>query len=236
MSAPYYSCLGLEDQIVASLHSFHFERVHSVAQGTSLIGQPDNGSLVVHLLPHESVERRLRLTGSDLKKHGALFQSSDFGGGQYRFNCDGYVAFSGSKAIRAYTQLYRDGRVEAVMADVVYKQDRALILREAICERALLNLASSYLEFYAGAVPNSAVWLFASLVGCQGARVLLPWHGLGEHSIERQVVPLPSDKLLTDESNTAKALRPLCDALWQACGHEQSLNFDDNGCWQPRRR
>ena len=42
------------------------------------------------------------------------------------------------------------------------------------------------------------------------------------------------DVLIEDyDCDVPAALRPVFDALWNAAGYERSLNYDENGCWNP---
>lgn len=57
--------------------------------------------------------------------------------------------------------------------------------------------------------------------------------------IDRDILLLPD--VIIDDFNSvlgfkevAKILRPIFDAVWNACGLARSLNYDEQGNWNPR--
>ena len=53
-------------------------------------------------------------------------------------------------------------------------------------------------------------------------------------TLDRQVANL-SNVLLTDsEVEASEALKPLFDSVWNAFGYPRSMNYDDQGKWNPR--
>jgi hypothetical protein len=49
------------------------------------------------------------------------------------------------------------------------------------------------------------------------------------------VLPLPEVLVENYGADVPTVLRPMFDALWQACGLEQSLNYNAQGNWEPAR-
>ena len=51
------------------------------------------------------------------------------------------------------------------------------------------------------------------------------------HPIDRDVLFLPDVLIEEPPSDLPRTLRPIFDAVWNACGFVQSLNYDADGNW-----
>jgi hypothetical protein len=199
------------------------------------------GMLVGHMMPQACVEKRIRFDAVDLKKHSQHLPPLGQDHGHQRFNADGVVVEDGRDATwRGFSQLLRDGRLEAATSPVVFpkQQNGAKYLSDRICETSLLKLVPAYLRFCASITIEPPVWLFAAISGVTGVRMQLnaDWGDLSELTIDRPVLHLPEAEITNLEVKTDDLLRPLFDAMWQAAGIERSLNYDTDGNRQERRR
>jgi hypothetical protein len=224
------------------MKSFHKERVEAIQKDQSHVRLNDPTRLIVHLIPQDKVPAPKSLSAADLKRAAQSIRPlGDRNGGGYSdscFNADGFLLYSGRDAVRYYTQLYRNGVCEGVMAEAVFQhQDRAKILRENWCEEALLGAMGGYLSFAKTLALDPPFWMFAALVGCEGARLWLnrAWEELSQHPIDRAIVWLPETKIETFDTDPVKHLRPMLDVLWNAAGMERSFNYDEQGERKPRR-
>jgi hypothetical protein len=229
--------LPQEDVMFHHLRVFHSQRVEALIAGSAPLSMRDDGILIVHLVPQESLAGRSRFTASELKAHGGTVFALGERGGQSRFNADGVMSYSGAKSVHAFSQLCRDGRLEAAMSDVCYKQDGFIGLRTAICEQGLFRLVGSYLEFCKDIGVKSPVWFFAALAQCVGAKVATHqrWIDHSDNAVDRSPAYLPEIKIASFDVNPVQLLRPVCDAIWQTAGVERSPNFDDEGKWHEPR-
>ena len=85
----------------------------ALAAGRSPLDKPEGGILVLHLIPRSCAQGRCRFDGAKLKEHGGTFPALGEGVGYSRFNVDGLLNYDGREQVRAYSQLFRDGRLEA---------------------------------------------------------------------------------------------------------------------------
>lgn len=220
---------------------FHSERIEAIQKDQSHVRLNDPTRLVVHLLPEEAVRLPKSLTAADLKRAAGSIRPLGERSGGYsdsRFNADGYLLYSGRDAVRYYSQLYRSGVYEGVMAEAVFQhQERAKILRENWCEEALLGAMSGYLPFAKTLGLEPPFWMFAALVGCEGARLWLnrAWEELSQHAIDRAITFLPEAKIEAFDTDPVTHLRPMLDVLWNTAGLERSFNYDEQGNRNPRR-
>ena len=237
-SSPWLS----EDEVLFHrMESFHHERVDALGSGQSPLGTRDSGILVLHLIPRSAVQSRFRFDGAKLKEHGRAIPAFSERTGYSRFNTDGLLNYEGREHVRAYSQLFRDGRLEAAMGEVTFPVDRqqqsVVCLRDSICEKGAQQTVGEYLRFCKAIGLTPPVGMFSALIGCKGVRL---WTNRGfyeasEHAIERSPVFLPDIEIGSFDVDPVQLLRPWGDALWQACGMERSFNFDDAGNWRERR-
>ncbi len=183
------------------------------------------------------------LRRAKLKEHGGGITPLGGRGGYSRFNVDGLLNYDGNESIRAYLQLFRDGRLEAAMPEASYPLDRqhknsVHCLRDSICEQAVFNTVAGYLKFCKAIGLDVPIQLFSALVGCNGVRICTDtsFRDLSDRGIDRYPVFFPEVEIGSLDDEPMKLLRPWCDTLWQACGMERSFSFDQEGRWRERRR
>jgi hypothetical protein len=229
--------LSKDELVFNRMATFHSERVGAVAVGSSPLHELQGGTLVVHLIPISSVSSRLQFEGNKLKEHGEHIRPLGGHGGYSRFNVDGYLNYNRDTGITAYSQIFRDGRLESAMTDIAYNQNGAHVIRDIICEKAAFELASTYLKFCANIGLEPPIWMFSALVGCEGFRFEINrgFHDLSDRAVDRSPAYLPEIEILRLDIEPTSFLRPWCDTLWQAGGVQQSLNFDREGIRHERR-
>jgi hypothetical protein len=240
--ATVHGWLSPEEIVQQRMRSFHRERVEAIHKDQSHLRLTDPTRLIVHLMPEEALRAPKSLSAADLKRAGQPIRPlGDRNGGGYtdsRFNADGFLLYNGRETVRYYSQLYRNGMYEGVMAEAVFQhQDRAKILRDEWCEEALLGAMGGYLPFAKAIGLEPPFWMFAALAGCEGARICLnrSWEQLSPCAIDRSIVQLPEAKIDTFDTDSVKHLRPMLDVLWNAAGVERSFNYDEQGNRKPRR-
>jgi hypothetical protein len=229
MNRPWFS---QDDWVLHQVEAFHRQRVAYVVAGNTPFKLNDGGRLVVHMIPEQCVQTQKRFPACDLRHHGQQITALGAQGGpQHRFNVDGFALFDGRDEPRAYTQLFRDGRIEGVMSDASYQIPQGpKVLRDFLCEHSIIEFVPSYLKFCALIGLEAPVWLSAALTGCQGVRININrWPDFGSHTIDRDVVHLPEMEIPSLDIEPANFLRPMFDALWNAAGFEKSCNFDEAG-------
>lgn len=243
MAAITQPWLSEDEVLFHRMEEFHRLRVEAITDEDSPLAVRRGGILVLHLFPRSCIQGRARFDGPKLKEHGSSVPALGGRGGYSRFNVDGLLNYDGHEAVRAYSQLFRDGRLEAAMPDVAYPLDRqeknsAHCLRDSICEQAVFSTVASYLRFCKAIGLDVPIQMFSALVGCKGVRICTDrtFHDLSEHGIDRSPVYFPEIEIESLDADPKQVLRPWCDILWQACGMERSFNFDQEGNWHERRR
>lgn len=235
--------LDEKEVVFHRMETFHRDRVRAFASDSTPLKQRSGGIFVVHLIPESSVLTRNRFDATQLEEHGRRVCALGDRGGYSRFNVDGFMNYDGRDAIRAYSQLYRDGRLEAAMSDLAYPLEREQknglhVLRDSIVEKAMFALVPNYLAFCKAIDLDAPIWLYSALVDCEGVRICtdLSFRDASDHGIDRSPCHLPEFEITSLDVEPQTLLRQWCDRLWQACGMERSFNFDEDGNWRERRR
>lgn len=203
--------------------------------------------VVVHLIPLGNFLNRERI---DLKKAFELrqnFPPIHVGGGNFRFNLDGFINFSFTNELlgecSGYCQVFRDGSIELADAsgrliagnganNTVRPEIRSIAFEQEIAD-AFTQCASGLAQLQVG--PPFCTSL--SLLGVKGARMLSPViHPLASALlVDRDNLLLPEIVLEELPANPHVALRPLFDMVWQSCGLPRCYDYDDQGNWKPHQ-
>jgi len=234
--------LPREEVIFQRMKDFHLERLSAVAAGEVPLIQRTGGILVLHLIPECCVFSRNLLEGDVLQEQGTHIRPLGDRGGSTRFNVDGFLNYSGNEEVRAYSQLFRDGRLEAVMSDVGYPVDRQAekspyAIRCGLIERSIFDAVHAYLRFCQEIAFEPPIWLFSALVDCKGFRVMTDrrFHDLFDQTVDRSPAVLPELRITDLNTDPKHLLHSWCDWLWQASGVERSFNYDQEGNWHEPR-
>jgi hypothetical protein len=200
------------------------------------------GKVILHLVPVSSFRSRQMFDVAAMPQLGTQFPPMAASGWDHRLNLDGHVSYGGGRnggACRSYTQFFRNGSVEAVLADVVRedKQEGKLLLA-GYYER---TLTQEY-QFFKGLMTGlrevgvqPPVWCFLTVTGVKGARIPTEDHFPDENrAIDRDTLMLPEGVIEDLGTDSAAILRPMFDLVWNASGFARSFNFDANGKWVGR--
>ena len=194
---------------------------------------------VLHLIPLGNFLHRERIDLSDTQLMQTSFYPIDFGGSTPRHNLDGFMSYDAGSGT-GYCQVFHDGTVEAVNAKLIgiHGQRYRPFIPSGVYEQKLIQACQKYMCGYKalGVAPPIAVML--SLVGCKGVEMLLSqarqWLGNPTGPIDRDVAAMPEITIENlDTAELPRALKPIFDSLWQACGWPRSMNYDAQGNWAP---
>ena len=185
--------------------------------------------LVAFDVPAPGVDLEAARTGRRLTAPG--------GGSSPRYNFDGLVTESREAFgdTLAYAQLFRSGGLEAVDADPFGVEGGQQIIRATVLEEHLLDAVEEGFRLLGslGVAPPALVML--SLLGVRGFVIPI-------RPPRRNLRPADRDDLLVPEAlvqgdwpgrdGVERLMKPMFDAVWNACGLVRSANFDDDGRWQ----
>lgn len=203
---------------------------------------PDPDRLVLHLVPLSAFGG----PGSkiDLNRAGALLTQLSpigaHGGFNSRINYEGFITYRPTDPSHGYTQLFRNGVVEAVFTDIVRESQRYSkpIPGQAI-EQYVVEVVPSYLEALRLLEVSTPVLMMLTLQNVKGATYVVgddQWMFGQPNPINKATLELPESVVENFGSvlDYHRALRPIFDVLWNAAGFREAGFFDEQGRWTGR--
>ena len=203
--------------------------------------------LVLHLIPLASFLGNERLDLSGLQNAAVLFPPLQ-GYGNRRFNLDGIVTHTkdveDGKDYGGYCQLFFNGVIESVFSDLIRGAQSARPsngvggIASLAYERDVIQAVGTYLNSYRELDVIPPIAISMALLGCKGSFLYVnPRQFLrnGVVPIDRDAAILPDVVIDEFDVDVAEAMKPIFDAVWNACGYARSFNYNEAGEWSPQR-
>jgi hypothetical protein len=222
------------NEIPKRIKAWRDERLGKIMADSGPAPLDANGIIVAHLIPLSSFANPWRFAASDLGAYGLSFPPLCESGYNHRYNVDGLLTFSPSNGsavcVTAYGQVFRSGCIEGVCAQLVNEREGTRWIGSSWIEKGVVGSVTTYLKSLAQLnVEPPFVFLLAALQA-RGAYLTVD----DGKPIDRDVVCLPDVLIENVPCDVPQVLRPVFDALWNACGFQQSFNYDEQGKWKPR--
>jgi hypothetical protein len=223
-----------------------------IASGQTPVVIGDGAKCILHLFPYASFRRGMAYDVRTIKQLSNWFTplavSALDVGIESRVNLDGFVAYrlainqkptNGRFRSRAYLQVYRNGIIEGVNGDIIDTSSDISInasfdeliempspvrndLRVSDCEIMLIRGVRSYWNGLKALGVTLPIWCYVAFTGMRGVSLS------HSHLIDRDVLLLPETEISTDVDDPGPLLKPICDALWNSAGYENSKTFEQN--------
>ena len=158
-----------------------------------------------------------------------------------RVNFDGLLSVApvSTGGVRGYVQLFRNGIIEAADCDMLaplephrHKSDK--YMPSIAYERDIIRAVDAYTEFYRKYEMPTPVLVGLSVLNVKGFRMGTNNMYDSGSPIDRDHLILPDRLAESLDFNAASFLRPCFDQIWNACGYDRSMNYDEKGNWNPR--
>mgnify|MGYP003633360383 CR=1 FL=1 len=147
-----------------------------------------------------------------------------------RINLDGVVSFTGrfGESSRSYTQLFRNGAIEAVASVGMKVEDGTNYINGSGIEQYLVKGLGSYINFYGGNDVPGPYYCFITLIDVLGATMAMERSqlGFGDKPIsDRSILLIPEAVIDSPSENLTKILTPKINMMWNAFGIIKSPNL-----------
>lgn len=226
----------LSETIFDRIKKFRRERVEQIAADEAPMPRQSGPKLILHLIPLEAFSSRISFGVHELKAQMTELLPLGSTGCDPRINLDGFLTYSGGSRgnrisdVRAYLQIFRNGVIEAVNADVAFPPLEGGVLhwRKNFNERYLLECLPGYLRSLQNLGIAPPIWLFVSLVGMKNV-VIKSDSSIGSFHFDRGTLLLPEEYIDDYEMEAWKVLKPQCDMIWNAAGWPICLCIDEAG-------
>lgn len=217
------------------MRAFRAERVRFVCSGTGPSPLAGGGRLFVHVMPYSAFLGAPLLNLKDVERIQDVFRPIGALGVTSRFNIDGFVNYRGGPKNHGYTQIFRNGVLEATKAAIVSERNGFRYIAAATFEAQFFETLPGFFRGLHQLGVPAPLCVFVTLEGTEGVSYTV--RQIIDEDIER---PLNGNELVLPEcivdeygdiSLYSKKLRPIFDALWNASGYADAKTFNDAGDW-----
>jgi len=192
------------------------------------------GRLFLHIIPTAAFSGMVNVDVEKIYKKNDSFRPLGTYGMTPQFNFHGFINERGGEQNHGYTQIFRNGALEATKARIVVSREGGFYVSGQRLEKSIFERLTAYIEGLRSIGVPPPLIIMITLEGVKSAYYVVSgsWEGYGP--------PLPDNILLLPEcilqdysSNLEyhKAVRPAFDTLWNAIGYSKSQYFNENGLW-----
>lgn len=214
---------------------FRIERIERVRSG-EVIPELDVGKpLFIHLMPlgHERENVDVCAKKDLLLTHSPLPRTND------RPNFDGYIVLDHFRDVcEQYIQYFRNGTVEIYTSRIHNPRnenpevnDLPMILLEEACVKYI----STELQLLQELCVQPPIAVFISVCNIKGGRIVYRTEHLTgrQNKFDRDDLLLPPVIIEDLDVEVPAVLQNTFDIIWQSAGWPRSLQYDDEGRWNP---
>ncbi len=221
------------------IRQFRADRLSKIVAGEIPVPLSEGGKLVLHLIPFSAFRATSACDISQIE--GQLRSKLALINGYadtWRYNVDGLVTIglsSDSRNATAYTQVFRNGNIEAVDSTLLQQEGDRHIIPSVAYEYQLLDRIEKYVSVLDELGVESPILIMLTLLRVLGYELATaPRFQVGRPTlIDRDTIVVPEVMLENLRPDIRRAMKPAFDVVWNACGYANSMNYDDDGNWKP---
>lgn len=219
------------------VYHFRDERLREIISGGGARPLQGDGRLILHIVPLAAVASSFQVDLRQVEKLKNVFQPLGNTAISPRFNFEGFINERPGVLNNGYTQIFRNGAVEATKASIIggSKESGRLILAKKF-EGDIFNALPGYVNGLRDACVPPPLVVLLTLEGVKGIPYR-PHSGTLDDPppvIERDVLRLPECVVneYGPDADYHRAVKPAFDALWNTTGRAKAETFSDDGVWR----
>ncbi len=224
--------------VTEKISAFRVERVIALENGQPLAPLAEGPKLVIHCIALESFGAKSQYDVLALDGIQPMYATRLNGWGA-RINFEGRIVMASGEPSSAYTQIYRNGVIEAVRANLLKsfrpENPNPDVIPSLAYEEAIVTYLPQCFQIMRKLGCSPPVLIGISLIGVRGLRlaadVMVELSMGGSRAIDRDVLMLPEIVVEDFSVPAAMLLKPTLDLVWNACGFSKSPYFDPAGNW-----
>jgi hypothetical protein len=220
----------MSETAIERISKFRADRIFSIAAEESAVVLSEGARVILHLVPLNSFSTRNQIEISAENDFVRAFCPPGSRGWNHRLNLDGRVCFTTQRNGRSdsYTQLYRDGRVEAAFCFVDRQGEKTIPSRWY--EEQIIKSLRSYLSALSSLGVSPPIFVALSMLGVSGYSMYVPGGRsfMHDYSVDRDTLIFPELQIDEMSADPTKFMKSTFDSVWNAFGYERSLNYDEN--------
>ena len=216
---------------------FRDERIAAICAGEGDRPLLGGGRLILHIVPSAAFSGMVNLDVEQLRARQQNFRPIDATGMTAGFNFHGFINERGGAENQGYTQVFRNGCLEATLANLMQEHDGRLVIGGLHLEKKVCEVFSPFVEELRDVgVPPPLIVMF-TLEGVRGATYDVTKQRI-KRPLPQELMPLP-ECVLEDYGTRAyheRTVQPAFNALWNAAGYACSQFFDEEGVWRGEKK
>ena len=223
------------------VRQLRIERLDAILQGNTPEPLAGQSYVCIHMIPISAFDPSFSFDIATAQERGATLPPLGRIGWSPDVNFDGLLFWSREREGNgiAYVQLFRNGVIEAVDSELLaplqpHPERLDKYIPSVAYERDIICAVNDYTSFYKKYEIPTPVLVGLSILNVKGFRMGTNNYDMGR-SIDRDHLILPDRLAESLDFDAASLLRPSFDQIWNACGHDRSMNYDDKGTWTPAR-
>jgi len=224
------------ETLATRIRSFRNDRIAQIATGEGHMRVESGAKIVLHMIPVSAFELGRKYDLASFSVSG--IEPINAFSWSYRYNYDGLVSFLDDRktgTIQSYDQLFHNGIIEAVEVDLLSPRDDKKRIPSVAFECSIVQAFDNYIDVLGKLGVDFPVWVALSLLGVKDYWMLPAPSLYGcyrSYQIDRDELIIPEVQVEQVKVSGEEILKPIFDAIWNACGYERSFNYDENGKWK----
>ena len=228
------AAFALSETAAERIRGFRAERLSMIVSGETPIHLSEGAKTVLHMVPLGASDQGNTVDLSSVASDPTRFPPLSTSSWSNRYNFDGFLTFT-PPGIRAssYLQFFRDGSVEAVETGLLDTVDQDKYIPSVIYENELIQGVRRFLSAQDIVGVEPPIFLMLSMLGVSGYKMGVSKSLLiqPQHPIDRDSLIAPEILIDSFNGNVARAMKPAFDAIWNAAGYPESINYREGGRW-----
>jgi hypothetical protein len=227
------NAFNLSESLNDKIKRFRENRIASIFANETPVPFQSCAKLVLHMIPLISFDPSVSFDVAKIQS--SQYRPIGAQGWGHRYNLEGLVASSTSNEglAEAYTQVYRNGIVEAVEGYMLKPYNDRKLVPSVAYEGELISSFTEYLSALKSLGVQMPVVVFLTFVNIKGYSMALS-NSMESYMIDRDVLFLPEVLLNSYDVKAEQVLKPIFDAVWNSFGLPNSRNYNDKGEWKPK--
>ena len=233
------------DSQAERIRSFIQNRISKIIADETPVPLSTAHRLILHIVPLMSFLNHQRLQINYETISIVNYLPIGASGCDHRYNLDGFLTYDKDYENQTlndgYCQVFFDGVIESVYSDILtvnggrkpQKGETGFIASVAY-EKYIIEAIQHYIKGYKAFGIETPIIISMALLGCKGAYLYVGNFNRQWQPIDRDIVIFPEVQVESLDVPVTKLMKPIFDAVWNACGYPHSCNYDDNGNWNPR--
>lgn len=222
--------------IAEKARSWHLERLALIKAGRTWRPMRKGPLSVVHIIPLSGINTKTPIDLNLAYKEFTNFILPGWGGGSRSFNLDGVIIYPGrpdETGMLTYTQLFRNGAIEAVRYGARTIDDRPILPSPTLSKfiRDALNTIPKSLRQLDVSGP---ALIGISWIGVSGYSLAISSHELAKADRDDLILPEFWCDDIEQFVSPDEIARPALDMLWQSFEQTRCKDYDQLGNWNPQ--